>query len=95
MNKMYSRYRKEGLLIVGLSIDRELELARGFVEAAGTKYPTFLADDSVIEAYELKYVPYHVYIDRKGQVVEREVGFHEDKKAEIEERIVKLLKEGG
>lgn len=92
---MYTKYRERGLLIIGLSIDRKLEDARGFVVAAGTKYPTFMADDSVIEAYGLRFVPYHVFIDKKGVVREKEVGFHEDKKGEIEKRIVELLEEGG
>lgn len=93
MNKMYSKYEKQGLLIIGLSIDRDLEDARKFVEAAGTKYPTYLAKDSVTDAYGLEFVPYHVYIDRKGQVRDKEVGFYEDKKSEIEGKIVELLKE--
>lgn len=93
MSKMYNRYKKEGLLIIGLSVDRNPGDARAFVSAAGTKYPTFLADESVMDAYGLEYVPYHVFIDRTGEIRGKEIGFYENKKKEIEKKIVELLEE--
>lgn len=94
MNKMYSKYKKQGLLIIGLSVDRDIEDARSFLSWTGTKHPAYLADDGIMDAYRLEFVPYLVYIDRNGEARYREVGFHEDKKGEIEKKIVELLKEG-
>lgn len=95
MNRMYSKYKGRGLLIIGLSVDKDIEAARTFMSAAGTSYPTFLADNVIMDTYGLKFVPYHVYIDKRGGVREAEVGFYEDKKAEIEKKIVELLEESG
>lgn len=95
MNRMYTKYKRQGLLIIGLSIDEDHDDARFLMTAAGTKYPTFMADDMVQDAYGLRFVPYYVYIDREGKVRGEDVGFYEDKKNEIENKIVELLKESG
>ncbi|HHT9133745.1 MAG TPA: TlpA family protein disulfide reductase [Candidatus Avalokitesvara rifleensis] len=93
MNRMYSKYKGRGLLIIGLSVDKDIEAARKLMSAAGTSYPTFLADNTIMNAYGVKFVPYHIYIDRKGRIKERETGFYEDKRSEIEKEIVELLGE--
>ena len=93
MNRMYSKYKRRGLLIIGLSVDKDLEAARKLMSAAGTSYPTFLADNTIMNAYGVRLVPYHIYIDRKGRIKKREMGFYEDKRSEIEKEIVKLLGE--
>ncbi len=95
MNKMYSKYRKKGLLIIGLSADDDMDDAREFARVTGVRYPTFVADDDIMKTYGLQYVPYYVYIDKKGKARYREAGFYNDKKKEIEEKIVKLLKRSG
>lgn len=95
MNRMYSKYREKGLLIIGLFADDDVDDAWGFARVTGVRYPTFIADGDIMEKYGLQYVPYHVYIDKKGKARYREAGFYNDRKKEIEEKIVKLLKRSG
>ena len=95
MNSLYNKYNKQGLLVIGLFANKDQEDARTFLSAAGTKYPTFVADDTIMEAYNLKRVPYYVYIDRNGEVRGRDVGFFEDQKGIIEGKVIELLEESG
>ena len=93
MSKMYRKYKGRGLLVIGLSVDEDYEDAWEFVLLTGIRYPTFMANKSILDAFGVKSVPYHVYIDRKGGIRGQDVGFYSDKKKEIEKRIIELLKE--
>ncbi|MCP4363756.1 MAG: tetratricopeptide repeat protein [Planctomycetes bacterium] len=95
MNSLYNKYNEQGLLVIGLFADKDQGDARTFLSAAGTKYPTFVADDTIMEAYSLKRVPYYVYIDRNGEVRGKDVGFFEDQRGIIEGKVIELLEESG
>jgi tetratricopeptide (TPR) repeat protein len=95
MNSLYNKYNEQGLLVIGLFADKDQGDARTFLSAAGTKYPTFVADDTIMEAYSLKRVPYYVYIDRNGEVRGKDVGFFEDQRGIIEGKVIELLGESG
>lgn len=93
LNKIYTTYKDQGLEMTAMSIEGDLEVVQSFVKKVDMKYPTFVAEDDLIEAYEVQYIPFHIFIDKEGKERYREVGFSEEGYKEFEERVKKLLKE--
>ncbi len=92
LNQIYETYKNQGFELIGLSTDGDVEVVQAFSKKAGIKYPIFVAEPEVIFEYNFQYIPFHVFIDRKGVKRHEEVGFSA---AGFEERIKELLKEGG
>jgi len=102
LEKLYERYKDQGLSVVGISHDKEAAKAiEPFIKKYGITYPVTLGDLSIAVNYigitpekPTFRIPYIVLIDRKGNIVgEYEEGTHKeamDAKL-LEEQIKKLL----
>ena len=87
-------YGKQGLQILGLSVDDSGEKGvRDFVAARQLNYPVALADDDLQGEYGLRSVPTIFVINKKGVVAEKFQGFSEDTGKSLEILIRKLLAE--
>ena len=93
LNKMHATYKDQGLEIIAMSIGEDFELVQSFVKKVDMKYPTFVAEDDLLVAYEVQYVPFHVFIDKQGDEKYREAGFSEEGAQEFEDRVKELLKD--
>jgi peroxiredoxin len=71
-----SRYRRQGLEIVGVSVDDgDREKVAAFVGARHVNYTIALKDEPVIDAYGgLRYLPQTFFIDRDGRVIKQTYG---------------------
>lgn len=77
LSALQERYRKEGLVVVGLSLD-DLDAAqvRRFVDRMNLRFRVGLADEKVLDLYgPIRSIPTTFFIDRKGRVVRRVVGY--------------------
>jgi cytochrome c biogenesis protein CcmG/thiol:disulfide interchange protein DsbE len=77
MIDVYEKYRKQGLEIVGISLDREgWSVITPFVQKMKMPYPVVLGDKSVAAAYGgIQAIPTTFIIDRAGAVVKKHVGY--------------------
>jgi len=91
--KLYSAYRDEGLIILGVSLDRGGKSAlTSFVDKYRVNYPILLTDGKVDSAYGgIRAIPTTFIIDRKGRIRQKFVGMRS--KSAFEKEIKKLLAE--
>jgi peroxiredoxin len=103
LEKLYQKYKDRGLVVVGISHDREKSaVVAPYLKKYNLTYPVLLGDISVALNYipgmtpqAPKFnIPYFVLIDREGNIAGRFQQGHEKEATDInllEERIKKLL----
>lgn len=92
--KLNKKYGKQGLQVLGLSIDDGGDrLVKAFVAEKRISYPVALADDGLQSAYGVRSVPTLFLINRKGQVIEKFMGMSEETEQVIESAIRTALAE--
>ena len=77
---MQNKYGKDGLVIVGASVDQGgPEIVKAFSDKAGINYTMVMAEESVVGAFGgVNAIPTTFLIDRSGQVRYRKEGLEED-----------------
>jgi peroxiredoxin len=90
---MYETYKGQGLELIGLSTEGNVEAVTAFAKKAEIKYPILVAEPDLLDEYGIQYIPHHVFIDKKGTKRHEETGFSQEGKTGFEARIKELLKE--
>jgi len=93
--EMYKRHQDKGFELIGMSTDRpnDAESVRRFVHLMDIPYPIVMAPEEVARKYKVTGLPTTVLIDRKGNVLERIVGFNPAIGQKISMRISELTAE--
>ena len=90
--ELEARYRNNGLVVVGVSMDDEgWAIVTPYLEAHPITYPIVLGSHEIAERYGITSLPVTVLIDRNGKVAVKHFGVVE--RAPFENEIRKLLKE--
>lgn len=86
------KYGKDGLVIVGISLDQAgPDVVKAFAAKSGINYPLVMGDENVVAAFGgVEGIPTTFLIDRAGQIRDRKVGSVET--AEYEKRILAVLR---
>jgi thiol-disulfide isomerase/thioredoxin len=73
LNAMQERYRDQGLVVIGLSVDDGgTQKVRRFVQDVGVNFRIAMADDKVLDQYgPVRFIPTMFFINRKGEMVRR------------------------
>ncbi len=85
LNELHKQYKENGLVVVGISLDRGgTEEVHTFLEKHPINYLILMGTDAVFEAFNeipgmsgIQASPITFLIDRKGQICRRYVGFTE------------------
>jgi thiol-disulfide isomerase/thioredoxin len=93
--ELQKKYGKDGLVIVGMSVDAQGPgVVKKFVEANAINYQIVMADEAVQEAFggddPITGIPTTFIIDRSGQIRDRKVGAEPTEK--FEARLLQYLK---
>jgi cytochrome c biogenesis protein CcmG, thiol:disulfide interchange protein DsbE len=92
MNEMQQRYGSAGLRIVAVNVDKKHADAERFLQANPAHFDVvFDGEGATPLAYAVQGMPSSFLIDAHGNVIDVEEGFHDDRKAAIEQRIAALL----
>lgn len=77
LSAMQTRYEKQGLTVIGLSVDENgPQGVRKFADKLGVKFTLAMANDDVLDAYgPIRSIPTTFFINRKGDIVRRVVGY--------------------
>jgi len=77
LSSMQTRYEKQGLTVVGLSVDESgPQSVKQFANKLGVKFTLAMANDEVLDAYgPIRSIPTTFFINRKGDIVRRVVGY--------------------
>lgn len=96
LNELYRKYKKDGLEVIGISLDRSnSQDIKKFLGELGVEYINLMGDEKTLELFSnlpglgpIKGIPTTFIIDRQGQICRRFVGFTEGK---IFEEVIKTL----
>ena len=92
MNELQRRYGDRGLTIVAINVDKDPADAVRFLERNPAQFAiAYDRDGSIPLAYAVEGMPSSYLVDARGKVVDVEQGFHDDRKAVVEQRIQSLL----
>ena len=77
LNEVQGRFAGQGLVVVGISVDdTEPQVVRHFVDRLGLKFRMAMADERVLDLYgPIRTIPTTFFINRRGEVVRRVVGY--------------------
>ncbi len=92
--EMNRKYGKQGLQILGLSVDEAGERAvKTFTDEFRVNYPLAVADDSTTALFGIRSVPIMYVVDKKGNIAEVSRGFSDETGRSTERLIKRLLAE--
>jgi len=77
LSAMQTRYEKQGLTVIGLSVDESgPQGVKKFANQLGVNFTLAMANDDVLDAYgPIRSIPTTFFINRKGDIVRRVVGY--------------------
>lgn len=87
------KYGKQGLQILGLSLDEDKDDLVDFITPMKFNYPAALANEDLQIEYGLRSIPTFFIIDKKGIIVEKYMGLTDEVKKNVEITIKRLLAE--
>jgi peroxiredoxin len=94
MNELNRKYGKQGLQVLGVSVDEGSERdVKNFVAERKIGYPVAVAGEDLQTDYGLRSIPTIYLINKKGFVAEKFQGYSEQTGRAMEEAIKKLLAE--
>jgi cytochrome c biogenesis protein CcmG/thiol:disulfide interchange protein DsbE len=93
MRKMQSRYRKKGLRVITINLDKDKKQAREFLRRHRINFPVaYDPKGRIATRYGVRAMPSSYLIDRRGRIVMVHLGFRESDTAKLEARIKRQLK---
>jgi cytochrome c biogenesis protein CcmG/thiol:disulfide interchange protein DsbE len=88
MNEMHSRYENDGLVIIGVNVDRRSEDAAAFLAKYPAKFDVaYDPDGALAKKYGVEVMPSSIIFDRGGEVIHRHSGFKVKRQSEYEATI--------
>ena len=94
LNTLYTQFSRQGLVVLGVTVDRKSEDAGAAAKKARIDFPILL--DSKGEVFTKKYavigLPTTIIVDRKGIITEILLGTQDFQEKEITDRMASLLK---
>jgi thiol-disulfide isomerase/thioredoxin len=92
MNQMQAKYADDGLVIIAVNLDNDLDDASAFLQ----RYPADFkvvhdSDRSLARGYDVQVMPTSFLIGRDGQVVASHLGFKTAKTDEYEAAMISAL----
>lgn len=92
--EMQKKYGKDGLMIVGVSLDQAgPEVVKAFVDKFQVNYTVVMGDDAIAQVFGgIEAMPTTFLIDRSGQIRDRKLGAEESET--YEQKVLAVLKHG-
>ncbi len=92
LNEVMAKYSDQGLVIVGVNVDKERALAEDFLRETPARFPIVYDPEGAMAAkYKVLGMPSSFLIDRDGNVIASHIGFRRDERENYEASIAKAL----
>ena len=88
---LHEKYSDRGLIVVGISLDRDYNTLKRYCEKKDIPYLILIGNQKITKRYDIKAIPTFFLLDRKGKVVYHQVGYLPEKFAEIDRKIGELI----
>jgi peroxiredoxin len=93
LNRLHERYRRDGFVLLGVSVDDNPKAAQDMAGRLGVRFPVlFDAGKQVSGRYDIDAMPSTLLIDRGGAVRYLHRGYRSGVEQEYEARVRELLK---
>jgi peroxiredoxin len=94
LSRINDTYRRAGLVVLGISIDEDLQRAHEFLDSMKVSYPVmFDTGSNVGQDYQLGKLPMTILVDRSGVVRYFHLGYKRGDDRQYLEHIRELLRE--
>lgn len=94
LDGLVTEYKQRGLVVIGVNVDQDRELADKFLAAVPAYFPiVYDPRGELATAFKVAGMPTAVVIDREGHVRFHHVGFFEKREDEYESHVQTLLAE--
>jgi len=92
--ELQEKFGGDGLVVVGLSMDRKSEDVREFLQETPVNYPVAIVDAPTRQAYGgIPTVPLTILVGRDGRIRKQAIGYSPEDAPEWERRVRRLLDE--
>ena len=92
---LYNDYRDEGLVVLGVGLDRGgASVLKPFADEYDVTYPVLVADRAIQAAYQVRSIPMTLIIGRDGRIAQRHIGFRPSDGERMKAEVVTLLAAG-
>jgi peroxiredoxin len=93
LEKLYKKYKDKGLIVIGVSVDSELDKAQALAKSLKLSFPSAHdAAKALAQQFDPPRMPSSYVIDQKGIVRHVHEGFRAGDEASIEREVRALLK---
>ena len=84
LSTMQTRFSTRGLVILGLSVDDvNPQVVRSFAQRLRVRFPVAMASERMLDDYgPIRSIPTTIFIDRRGHIVRRVVGYVDEETLE-------------
>lgn len=92
MNKMQALYGKEGFKVIAINLDESRKKANKFLQQIPANFDVaFDPRGNTAESYQVKAMPSSYIIDKHGNVIHANLGFHGKDEKKLEAKIRNLI----
>jgi cytochrome c biogenesis protein CcmG/thiol:disulfide interchange protein DsbE len=92
MNELQAKYGGRGLAIVAINVDKKRTDAERFLAQVPASFPiVYDPAGATPAAFAVRAMPSSYLVDASGRIVDVELGFREERKGALEERIRALI----
>lgn len=92
LNELHEKYAKQGLVIVGINVDRDPNEAARFLKEYPANFQIVYDAAGVLATqYDVPGMPSSYVFDRNGQLLTKHIGFRNDSRDERETELKRLL----
>ena len=94
INNLYSKYSPEGLSVISVNIDspRSIAKVKSYIVSHKIKFPVIKdPQKKLLQEFNGLSIPYLLVINKKGEIVNRHIGYVPGDEIKLEEEIKSLL----
>lgn len=92
-DKLYKKYAKQGLVVVGVNVDDELKSGQDFLKEHPVAFPhVFDQGKKLVSSVGVETMPTSFLVGRDGKVSEVHLGFRTGDAKKMDDKIARLLK---
>ncbi|WP_019613891.1 TlpA disulfide reductase family protein [Psychromonas ossibalaenae] len=93
LNEMQAKYQEQGLVIIGINLDRDIKTAKRFLNVYPADFLLYSDPKGAFaKQYKVAAMPSSYLISGDGRVIESHIGFKKSEQLLYEANIKKLLK---
>lgn len=93
MNMMQEKYKADGLVVLAVNLDSNIEDANKFLSSNTANFNVVFDTKAVTpRGYGVKGMPSSFIISRDGKIISKHMGFNDNDKSKLEQKIIESLK---